>query len=205
MVKIATRSIYRKRKFSKDVQLWSANLIRNFKHSLWKDILHRIHWSIRIGGCSDTCEPSVEHLALDSREKNNKGKKEDTRAAVRRSISGALIGGGKAGKRYITVWHDGAPWSAIYWERTRLKPMINEPAWPRRKRSESGMTFPRFLPAYRFRRMRFPRRDWKASLSAGRGCAAVINRIEMYKIWSLPAAFRGVIDFDKMKPLYKFD
>lgn len=103
--------------------------------------------------CWDTCEPSVEHLALDSRGKSVATKKIHARpwCAVRRSISGALIGGGKAGKRYITVWHDGAPWSAIYWERTRLKPMINEPAWPRRKRSESGMTFRRFLPAYRFR------------------------------------------------------
>lgn len=31
-----------------------------------------------------------------------------SRMAVRRSISGALIGGSKAGKRYITVWHDAA-------------------------------------------------------------------------------------------------
>lgn len=75
---------------------------------------------------SDTCEPLVEHLALDSREKKRTKARRKIRP-LERSISGALIGGGKAGKRYITVWHDGALWSAIYWERTRLKPMINEP------------------------------------------------------------------------------
>ena len=75
--------------------------------------------------------------------KKRKRKKNEGRAtktvhalcmAVRRSISGALIGGGKAGKRYITVWHDAAVWSAIYCKRTRLKPMINELAWPREKK-----------------------------------------------------------------------
>lgn len=110
---------------------------------------------------------------------------------LERSISGALIGGGKAGKRYITVWHDGASWSAIYWERTRLKPMINEPVWPRRKRSESGMTFPRFLLASDGRVFRGGIGKLRSRLSRPDG--AVINRIEMYKIWSLHSAAWSIL------------
>lgn len=73
----------------------------------------------------DTCKASLEHLAFDWEKRGTK-KVHALCKAVRRSISGALIGGSKAGKRYITVWHDDAVWSAIYCKRTRLKPMINE-------------------------------------------------------------------------------
>lgn len=127
----------RKRKFKISPKVSNFNrppLIRKFELSIFErcNFASIDRYDTRIDRCSDTCEPSVEHLALEhprleGGKKQRRSKKEDTRAAVRRSISGALIGGGKAGKRYITVWHDGAPWSAIYWERTRLKPMINEP------------------------------------------------------------------------------